>query len=267
MKQLMGIITLEDIIECLLGTQIMDEGDSALAEMVANRWSSGAKGGTKIDARIKLLSAERNRISEDVEMNIIINHLLENVRPFQIKRHGYQISEYALTHLVRDSEIKTFKRGQIVWSAGGHSDSMLLVLDGTLVTETGRDKFKSVAGNLSTIGDGALAYPEDSNWFYTPDFTVTVSSSKSRVLVIKRDAFIAAYNMTKDRDIQALKSILATNQGSNTSLQSYRSKNNSFRELQSASSRSLMSGSRATTIAIHEQRSQIKDPGMHKALL
>jgi hypothetical protein len=31
---------------------------------------------------------------------------LENVRPFQIKRDGNQISEYALTQLVRDSEVR-----------------------------------------------------------------------------------------------------------------------------------------------------------------
>ena len=73
---------------------------------------------------------------------------LENVRPFQIKRHGYQISEYALTHLLRDSEIHTFKRGDVIMRAGEHTDCMILVLDGTLVTETGRDKFKALVRAL-----------------------------------------------------------------------------------------------------------------------
>ena len=77
LKQVMGIITMEDIIECLLGTQIMDEADTVTQEMVAANWSSGGSGvSTKTDAKVNLLSAVRTRIADEMEMDIIINHLV-----------------------------------------------------------------------------------------------------------------------------------------------------------------------------------------------
>ena len=45
--------------------------------------------------------------------------------------------------------IQTFKRGDVVIERGVHTDSMLLVLDGTLETETGRDKFKAIVSSHS----------------------------------------------------------------------------------------------------------------------
>jgi len=59
--------------------------------MVAARWTKGGSSGTKEDGKINLLSAVRTRISEDVEMDIIINHLVSahaRTCPRVVTRHS-----------------------------------------------------------------------------------------------------------------------------------------------------------------------------------
>ncbi len=46
--------------------------------------------------------------------------------------------------VLRPMVCQTYQRGDAVWTAGEHAHAMLLVLDGTLVTETGRDKFRAL---------------------------------------------------------------------------------------------------------------------------
>ncbi len=125
-----------------------------------------------------------------------------------------------------------------------------------------------------------------------PDFTVTVSSSRARVLLLPRAAFRTAYAMTRERDTAALRSIIASSSpaappskrggnggGGGGGGGGFRGGDDDLDGLPRATTPAkkkapglLLPRPKALTVAPpptleDEQRAQIKDPELHASLL
>lgn len=186
-----GIITLEDIIEEILGAPVGDETDGDDAN--GTDWDGGlATQFRDLDyLRLKLLhnkTTPDEQLSND-EVRAVVAHLNANVSQIQFLFAGDMAG---LTDLVRNSSVLKMKRQtpkgalkplqeDMLYRRGRMSNTCTLVLSGVLTVLAGKDEFQSEKGPWSTLGADALVSVEGT---YIPDYTAFISSDTVRVLSI-----------------------------------------------------------------------------------
>jgi metal transporter CNNM len=188
--EIKGIITLEDIIEEILGLEIVDETD----DFVDGTHS------TKVDraetfewARLRFLDSKivDQRLSHE-ETIAVTAHLSKNY-PGVVSL----VTERQLHRLIADTPVSMLPASSVeygerlpkslLYQKGSPSDICTLILAGKVTVLAGTDDFRSDVSSWTLLGARCLS---DST--YVPDFSAFVVSGPCRCLLISRARFAAA---------------------------------------------------------------------------
>ena len=194
-----GVITLEDILEEIIGDEIMDETDAAMENEVTNEIASSNS--TFDYDRLRLLDSgklEYEKITSK-EAAAIGSHLMKNVPQLHKNSDGgaAPLTEEIMNCLLDQCPVYDLVRSgdgygeihdsDLLFRKGECCDSMILVLTGKLIVLAGRDRFRSEAGPWTILGADALVMP--SGGAYTPDFSAYIATETLRCIRVSREEF------------------------------------------------------------------------------
>jgi len=188
--ELKGIITLEDIIEEILGEEILDETDAWVDGEHLKKVNRTAA----FDwARLRLLDSKivDQTLSEE-EVRAVAAHLRTNhadaVRSLSEKQLPRMIAATPVTELPEAiKEVGQVLPSNLLYEKNVPCDVCTLILSGKVTVVAGNDNFRSDISAWSVLGTNAL---EDEK--YVPDFSAYVSSGPCRCLRFTRKIFTAA---------------------------------------------------------------------------
>jgi hypothetical protein len=210
-----GIITLEDIIEEVLGDDIQDETDTfkhvnssthvhtALAKKGHQLSHKGRRPSSFLDmSRLQLLNTDAQQCTlAKGEAKAVAAYLCANVEPFS------RLSRDRVKAIVQASSAVNLKRTQadsvstedILYKRGKVTTTCTLVLSGRLTVSAGKDGFESELGPWSVLATDALTVIEGQ---YHPDFSAHIGSESVRIMRIS----CSAYNGSETSSTQSTNS-------------------------------------------------------------
>jgi len=185
-----GIITLEDIIEKILGDAIVDETDAFMDsdQQVKVQRAEGFEW-----ARLRLLDSKiTDKCLSENEVRAVTAHLQTNhAETFKLLTTAQLKTLVSRTPLCNFEEAKRevgeVLPKELLYENKKPCDVFTLVLGGKVTVLVGSENFRSDISAWSVLGKAALENPA-----FSPDFTAYVSDGPCKCLCIQRSAFIAA---------------------------------------------------------------------------
>lgn len=186
--EIKGIITLEDIVERIIGDSIVDETD---AYMDSAQRIKVDRGETFEWARLRLLDTKIvDEMLSASEISAVTAHLRTNhAGAFNT------LTDTQLTRLVSNTPVTTFPTAtqdldkelpnELMYQKGVPSDAFTLILSGKVTIFVGSENFRSDLSSWSVMGSKAL---DDIPW--APDYSAFVSDGPCRCIQIHKPAFI-----------------------------------------------------------------------------
>merc|ERR1711862_203081 len=268
--EIQGIITLEDIIEVILGDEILDETDDFVD--TNNRKISRTD---QEWARLKLLHSDitAERLSGD-EVDAISAHLRCNhAQTFSFLSDKHLRKLIAATHVLeldiadREVGMNIPSSDKLLYESGVPADKCTIILSGKVTVLAGKEQIRSDASNWSVLAARALS---DSN--YTPDFTAYASSSPCRCICISKDDFAMAMDASaelrisaKSTDEKKLQQMQSISKDEKRSQQMQSISKDEKRSQQMLSIRKLESQNIAKNIVEERQETTTSDPCIEDA--
>lgn len=188
--EIRGIITLEDIIEKIIGDTIVDETDAFMDsdQQIKVKRAEGFQW-----ARLRLLDSKitEKHLSES-EVNAVTAHLQTNHSDtFKLLTHDQLMGLVARTPLSNfdeaHREVGEKLPKELLYEKDKPSDVCTLILGGKVTILVGSENFRSDISSWSVLGKGALE-----NAAFAPDFTAYVSDGPCKCLRIKRSEYDCA---------------------------------------------------------------------------
>jgi len=188
--EIKGIITLEDVIEEIIGDEIVDETDAFVdgTHSVKVSREEGFDWGRLrlLDTKIveRTLSYEETRA---VTAHLRANYA-ESVGLLTDRQLHRLIGDTSVTELpAAEQDVGMETPEDLIYQQGVQSDVCTLILSGKVTVLAGKDKFRSDVSSWTVLAASAL---KDSS--YVPDFTAFVSSGPCRCIQLNQAMFAAA---------------------------------------------------------------------------
>jgi metal transporter CNNM len=202
--EIVGVITLEDVMEEILQDEIIDEHDVYVD--VDNRIKVKGRETKKGEVALQLLDPRWRRKNERLaaeEVNVVKRHLSRGVFGDE---SNFSLSMRATEWLVLKSKVENRVRATSIqitvpkkedwlFFQGVQAKTCVLVLQGRLTVIAGRERFKTEVGAFSLVGREALRVGD-----FVPDFDAWLGTDKVRILIMEKDDFLTARQLDKDHD-------------------------------------------------------------------
>mmetsp|Transcript_28128 Transcript_28128/g.80727 ORF Transcript_28128/g.80727 Transcript_28128/m.80727 type:complete len:555 (+) Transcript_28128:2-1666(+) len=200
--EVVGVLTLEDVVEEILQDEIVDETD-VFVDVDNQVKCTDGRAGRQLNLGIfnPVWRAKGDHLSRE-EVAAVSKHLLCNTFKEDTE---LELTPLAVKWLVMNSEVRNRDRAtplgvqipyqsDCIYTRGVGCERCTLILQGKFGARVGLESFHSEMGAFSVLGRDALL-----SQAFTPDFDAFISTQSVRFLSISKASYMRAVELDKDR--------------------------------------------------------------------